>query len=194
MNRLTFGVKYLPFLATSVLQQAAIDMADNYLEASEVVKDSFYVDDLLTGTEDIPSAHKLWKNITELCARAGFKLRKFRTNSPEVRKFIPEKLQEKEATLDIPADPTTNGKCLGIPWNTSQDVFYVSTPSITAGQIPTKRLVASAAAKLFDVMGWFAPVVLAIHIYLQYLWSLKLSWDEAVPEEHRSVWEQWSGD
>ena len=66
--------------------------------------------------------------------------------------------------------------------------FYVSVPTIPIDKIPTKRLVASAAAKVFHLMGWFGPV----HSYRQELWRLKLDWDSPIPEDHLHTWKQWS--
>ena len=194
MTRLTFGVKASPFIATSVLQKAADDMTLKYPLASGIVKSSFYVDDLLTGSDSVDSTYELWKQSTELCKDAGFILRKIRSNSPELLHRIPEDLLEKEKTVNIPTDLSFHGKCLGIHWDTTQDVFYVSVPILSTDQTPTKRSVASAAAKIFDVMGWFGPVILTIHAFLQHLWKLKLSWDEPIPQKHLAIWNKWSGD
>ena len=49
MKRLTFGIASSPFLATRVLHQMADDYQDKYPEAAAMVKQSFYVDDCLTG-------------------------------------------------------------------------------------------------------------------------------------------------
>ena len=98
MTRLTFGVKASPFIATSVLQKAADDMTLKYPLASGIVKSSFYVDHLLTGSNSVDSTYELWKQSTELCRDAGFILRKIRSNSPELLHRIPEDLLEKEKT------------------------------------------------------------------------------------------------
>ena len=194
MTRLTFGVKASPFIATSVLQKAADDMTLKYPLASGIVKSSFYVDDLLTGSDSVDSTYELWKQSTELCKDASFILRKIRSNSLELLHRIPEDLLEEEKTVNIPTDLSFHGKCLGIHWDTTQDVFYVSVPTLSTDQTPTKRSVASAAAKIFDVMGWFGPVILTIHAFLQHLWKLKLSWDEPIPQKHLAIWNKWTGD
>ena len=58
------------------------------------------------------------------------------------------------------------GKTLGIHWNTQMESFHVAAPTMEDAT-PTKTTVDSAAARLFDVMGWFGPVSLYIKIYLQ---------------------------
>ena len=44
----------------------------------------------------------------------------------------------------------------------------------------------------FDVMGWYGPVMLTIHSYLQELWKLNLPWDTSIPSDQLSVWKAWS--
>ena len=110
------------------------------------------MDDLLTGSDSVDSTYELWKQSMELCKDAGFLLRKIRSNSPELLRRIPKDLLEKEKTVNIPTDLSFHGKCLGIHWDTTQDVFYISIPTVSTDQTPTKRSVASAAAKIFDVM------------------------------------------
>ena len=59
---------------------------------------------------------------------------------------IPEELREKSSDVVISTDPT-NCKTLGLHWNTETDVFHIAVPALT-DSVPTKRSIASAAAKL----------------------------------------------
>ena len=193
MKRLTLGVSSLPYLSTQVLNQAAEDMQEQHPLAAATAKSCFYVNDYLSGAEIIDDAWKLWKQISEFCRDAGLFLRKFRSNSQELLSRIPKELQEKSPEVSIALDPTVYGKTLGIHWNTKSDSFHISTPVINELP-PTKRSVASAAACLLDIMGWFGPVTLMIHNYLQDLWKLKMPWDAPIPEEKLTVWKAWSKD
>ena len=49
MKRLTFGVTSSPFLDSKVLQQVANDHQASYLRVAKIVKEDFYVDNVLTG-------------------------------------------------------------------------------------------------------------------------------------------------
>ncbi|KMQ83668.1 hypothetical protein RF55_19391, partial [Lasius niger] len=46
----------------------------------------------------------------------------------------------------------------------------------------------SEVASIFDPLGWLAPVVIYAKIFLQELWSLKLGWDDKLPEPIASRW------
>ena len=49
MTRLTFGVSASPYIATQCLKQLAEVNQSSHPLASQIVKQSFYVDDVLTG-------------------------------------------------------------------------------------------------------------------------------------------------
>ena len=56
MFRLTFRVTSSPYLATQVLHEAAADLKDKYPLASNVILESFYVDDCLAGADTLDDA------------------------------------------------------------------------------------------------------------------------------------------
>jgi len=59
LNTETYGTASAPFLATKCLQQLFDDEAGNYPEAAKRAKDGFYVDDLITGTDEVDVALSL---------------------------------------------------------------------------------------------------------------------------------------
>ena len=48
MRRLTFGVSFSPILASQVLRQTTDDHQIKYPKAARLIKEDFYVDDVLT--------------------------------------------------------------------------------------------------------------------------------------------------
>lgn len=50
---------------------------------------------------------------------------------------------------------------------------------IEIGQV-TKRTVLSQTARLFDPLGWLAPVTIAAKIMVQTAWFQRREWDEPV--------------
>ncbi len=87
--------------------------------------------------------------------------------------------------------PSQCAKTLGVHWNTQTDTLHVFTPSLSHLKVPTKREVASAVGKTFDVLGWFSPSTIQIKILLQNLWKQKIGWDEALPPALLPVWNKW---
>ena len=44
---------------------------------------------------------------------------------------------------------------------------------------------------MFDVLGWFAPVIVKVKVLLQQLREAKFSWDDLIPQDIEGIWEQW---
>ena len=65
-----------------VVKQNAIELAHKYPLAAQAVLDSFYVDDGLTGAEDIESAITLQRQLQDLFTSGGFILRKWNSSEP----------------------------------------------------------------------------------------------------------------
>ena len=189
MRRLTFGVSSSPYLASQVLRRTADDHQIKYPKAARLIKD-FYVDDVLTGASTVEEAVSLRTELNSLLGEARMTLRKWRSSSKQVLDTIPDELKEKDG-LHINSDATLGAKALGVFWNTHNDTLHVSVPTLGPSPSPTKREIASSAAKVFDVLGWFAPAVVWVKVLLQRIWELGIDWDQPVPDNLSSSWDQW---
>ena len=180
MCPVTFGITSLPFLASKALLQVAEDHKSEFPEAAQVVQQSFYVDDCLTGANSIPEAKQLRSDLNSLLFLACFTLRKWRSNSPQLLEDLPPELKEIDNS-ELTISPSECPKTLGLHWNTSTDTLHVCTPTLDDIEVPTKRQLASAVGKTFDIMGWYSPATVLIKILLQQVWKCKIGWDEPLP-------------
>lgn len=74
-------------------------------------------------------------------------------------------------------------------WDRASDSFRVRvTNPRTADPTPSKRFVLSRIARLFDPLGWVAPVPIFAKIFIQNLWVRGLDWDEPLPEDLAASW------
>ena len=189
MKRLTFGIASSPFLATRVLHQMADDYQDKYPEAAAMVKKSFYVDDCLTGANTPEEALQKLQDLCSLIAEGQMVLQKWRSNSTQVLQQIPEKLRE---TFDLTlCDPAGSLKTLGVHWSTETDAFFVATPELTEEGPVTKRIISSACAKTFDILGWYSPALIQAKSLLQQLWIAGRAWDDPAPEDVEDKFITW---
>ena len=186
MTRVTFGVAASSFAANMAIKQNARDFALEYPLAAQTVETSFYVDDCLTGAENIETAITLQKQLCDLFTRGGFLLRKWNSNNHQVLDHIPEQLLENGSIHSI-SDVNTYTKTLGVEWNTVTDTFQLAVPQLSSDSQITKRSLVSNIAKLFDVLGWFSPAIISMKILLQRVWELHIDWDEMVPTEVQST-------
>ncbi len=190
MTRLTFGVKSSPFLATSVLLHLAGSHQSSHPLACHSIRTHFYVDDLLTGANNLQEAVAIRESVCSLLSEANMTLRKWRTNNDSFRNTIPPELVE-TADLEIPAAQDSI-KALGIHWEVSCDCLHVSSPKLPQSSTVTKRIISSIAAQIYDVLGFFAPFVVIAKALLQELWLKKLGWDDEVPDDILQRWLSWT--
>ncbi|UYV82947.1 hypothetical protein LAZ67_22001474 [Cordylochernes scorpioides] len=187
LTTITYGTACAPYLAIRTLHQLADDEAMNYPVASEIMKRDFYVDDLLTGADTVEEAQVLIRQIIALLAEGGFPIRKWVSNSPKILDFLPKDQKGINQSFDFKDLPSV--KLLGILWDPSLDSFTirVKPPDI---QVNSKRSLLSLIARIYDPLGWMAPLVIIFKIMLQKLWAKGCNWDERLPE---CIQRQWTG-
>ena len=113
---------------------------------------AFYVDDCLTGADNIQEAKAIREELNQLLSKGKMTLCKWRSSSTELLESIPKELRE-TSNLDISLSPAEQGNTLGLHWDTIQDCLYISTHNIDSKLPATKRRISSAIAKTFDIMG-----------------------------------------
>lgn len=184
LDRVIFGQTAAPFLAIRAMQQCAIDHEQESPEAAEKVLNSFYVDDLLTGSHSTGEAINLTSQITTILSKGKFELAKWCSNDTAVN----------QAAIDMPQiieirDPEAKS-VLGLQWIPSEDVLTFKVRLSPDNQILTKRTILSQIGKLYDPNGYIAPVVVTAKILIQRLWKLALDWDERVPNHIEQQWSE----
>ncbi|KAH9644309.1 hypothetical protein HF086_003808 [Spodoptera exigua] len=158
--------------------------ASSKSSSASTLRQSFYMDDLLGGTNTINQARELQHQLIEMLKGAGMNLRKWSSNDPELLKDL------SSDQLNSPFDfkCSESKKTLGLRWNPSTDTFSFQNPVQCRNQCVTKRQLLSEISKLFDPLGWLSPLSIRAKLLFQNAWSLKLSWDENVPQSIQDDW------
>lgn len=182
LTTVTFGTKPAPFLAIRTLHQLANDEKLNFPKATDVTKEDFYVDDLLTGEDSEEKACDLVKEIQALMTTAHFNIRKWASNVPEILSDISE--ENKEIKTSINSEENHTIKTLGIYWDTNSDEFKfkVKLLDIESKDL-TKRKLLSEIARIYDPHGWMAPLIVKCKILLKAVWKSKTDWDDKLPDQ-----------
>ncbi|GFW18510.1 reverse transcriptase domain-containing protein [Trichonephila clavipes] len=88
MNRVPFGVTLSPFILAATIKFHIRKYKEDYRETYELLNTSLYVDNLFAGSsESVYKAFDLSKDAIEILKDANMNLRKFKTNSKELRKL-----------------------------------------------------------------------------------------------------------
>ncbi|XP_059056144.1 uncharacterized protein LOC131850012 [Achroia grisella] len=185
MTRVTFGTASAPYLATKTLHQLAKEETNKYPLASKITTTDFYMDDLLSGADTIETAKKIYDEMNGLMAAGKFQLQKWNTNDTELLSYM-RKADDEVTELEFQLEGTI--KTLGIVWDRTKDEFQYSVDIPDISSPVTKRSIARDVAKLFDPMGWLAPVIIIGKIFLQKLWLTGVTWDQEVPSDLAYNW------
>lgn len=185
LNTVTYGLTSAPYLAIRVLHQLATDEADRFPLGANVLRQDVYMDDVLTGAADLAAALRLVDQVAALCTAGGFPLRKWAANDDRLLEEVPKEHQLSAATNALL--PSDDHAVLGLHWNPVEDVFSLSV-RLTPIDPPTKRSVLSQTARLFDPLGWLAPILVRAKLLIQSAWLQQLDWDTPLPKEEAAVW------
>ena len=180
-QRLTFGDRASPFLAQYILQSHARDNVIQYPRAAATCLNSVYMDDAIDAVNSSEEAIALREDLSTLLKGAGYIIRKWGSNDPEVLKGVPEEDLAK-GILEVRDAELPSIKTLGLLWDADRDSFGFSS-SIEPPASFTKRTLLSRVAKLFDPLQLLAPFTIRAKVLLQRTWILGLDWDEVLPPD-----------
>ncbi|XP_022835750.1 uncharacterized protein LOC111363184 [Spodoptera litura] len=182
--RLTFGTACAPYLAVKVLHRLAELEEKKYPLAAKITKQCYYMDDLLAGCDTVDEAIKIYEEMNELMRSGGFELQKWSSNNYEFLEQIGKTESSDSSTVKL----NDIIKVLGLRWNRKNDNFEYVVNLPESKNIVTKRQVLSEVARLYDPLGWIAPVVVKAKIFIQKLWKSDLGWDENLMDKLLSEW------
>ncbi|XP_037909904.1 uncharacterized protein LOC119650835 [Hermetia illucens] len=179
----TYGTSSAPYLATRCLEKLASENATKYPLGCEVLRRDFYMDDLMSGANNLTTAKEIQRQLVTVLKKGGFKLRKWSSNHNNLLQEIPSE----DLEVHLNDDNEASIKTLGLIWLPRSDVFQIKVNPIEQRRA-TKRAIASEIAQSFDPLGVVAPVIMVAQLFLQELWALKYDWDPALPLELQTRW------
>ncbi|XP_055916442.1 uncharacterized protein LOC129949183 [Eupeodes corollae] len=186
LNTITYGTSSAPFLAIRCLKFLADTNQDRFSLGASCLRTDFYVDDMLTGADDLETLTRKRNEVVAILNSAGLELSKWNSNHCS----LIQEATRKEFKLTESNLTST----LGIAWNPSTDQFSFSYKPNQTYTRYTKRSILSLASSLFDPMGLLSPIIIRAKIVLQQLWIEKLDWDDSIPEAIEAEWRQFIND
>lgn len=188
-TRVVFGVSASPFLLNATINHHIRKYESTDQSFVEKILQSIYVDDLTTGCPDVESAHEFYVKAKVRLAEAGFNLRKFATNSSELRQRIHSSEQapcqeshkvppsSEQVSMSDLSSGSDECQVLGVKWNVVSDqlIFYISDVcGVMKDTKPTKRSAVSLATRFFDPLGVMSPVTVRFKLLFQLMCEAKV--------------------
>ncbi|KAF0720151.1 Integrase catalytic domain-containing protein, partial [Aphis craccivora] len=179
----TYGTKSAPYLATKCLSELSKHCTDH--RVSRIIKEDFYVDDLLSGGTTVEECCQYYQELTNVLNQFNFPIRKWCSNSAELIAHIPSASEQHYSLLLTEDESITT---LGLTWLPKKDVFkFILKPWSPQTQM-TKRSLLSDLHKIYDPLGFITPVLIKGKIFLQQLWTIKVDWDTVLPPDIQLKW------
>ncbi|GFW43055.1 uncharacterized protein TNCV_1474501 [Trichonephila clavipes] len=112
MKTVTYGTVSAPFLATRTLLQLSKDEENNFSLAAPVLRENFYMDDVLCGAESLMEAKALKNQLSSILKKGGMELHKWGSSHPE----LPSNIMR-----DYEFENPIETKTLGVSWKSQID-------------------------------------------------------------------------
>lgn len=180
LNTVTYGLSSAPFLAIRSLFFIADRYSSRFPLGSKTLREDIYVDDILTGANDIETLLVKRAELMQMLKFHGLELAKWSSNCLEV-------VGNPENEVFIKGSKDEITKTLGMSWKTKQDVFCYrfELPDVI---VPTKRSILSLVSKIYDLLGILSPIVIRCKIILQEIWLQNFDWDDVIDGNLKSLW------
>ena len=181
--RVVFGLNASPFLLNATLRHHISQFKDEDPEFVRKMIEGFYVDDLVTGEGNTNDAFALFEKSKNRLASGGFKLRKWMTNDKALRDLTDEAETKVTAAESVTNEEETYAKftlgseanksrpkVLGLPWDYEKDTIHFSFEKVVQRALeirPTKRILLSLLADMFDPLGIISPMIVCMKMLFQ---------------------------
>ena len=193
MTRVNIGDRPAGAISTEALYMTAERFESDSPRAAILLKKSSYVDDIIDSVRDKESAVKLTTEAEAMLLKGGFKI-KFWSYSGD----IPKNDEDGEVirVLGVGWNHVKDTICFKAALNFSpkrggahvnNDLMMCDVPEMIPATL-TRRMVLSQVMKIYDPLGLLSPFTLQAKVFLRETWSLKLSWDDPLPEDMRNKW------
>jgi hypothetical protein len=184
MTAVNMGDRPASAIAQTALRMTAEEAAIDYPEASNLIVNNSYMDDIPASASSEKVGMKLMNDIEKLLEEKGFKIKGWTFSGQKAKK---DKSEDQVAVQALLKKDIENelGKVLGMEWEMEEDVIQFRLSNLGTGEETTKRTCLSTICRFYDPIGLLAPVTVSAKIILRKIWACrpKIDWDDPLPTE-----------
>ena len=145
---------------------------------------NLYVDNVITGCNKEQDVVNYYREARAIMCDAKLNLRSWSSNSVALTTI---------ATTDNTAEEASSVNVLGL--RPALDKLQLAAkPILTSDHLVTKREVLQNLSKVFDPLGFVAPVIIRAKMLMQTLWQQKVTWDEPLQDNLQVQWKDIAND
>jgi hypothetical protein len=193
-TRHVFGNTGSPCVAMSVVRAKAAELSKELPLASRIVMENSIIDDTMTSVDTPKEALTLYEGVKKIYHGCSMVPHKIASNSREVLDNIPNTEKAKGFhTEDFLTNVSPSTTTLGMLWLSFSDVYTYRAMRVP-DDVCTMRQILKYTASLFDPLGLLAPYIIRARLIVQRCCKAKLTWDEKVPTDILSDWNDWKNE
>ncbi len=198
LQRVTFGDKPSPDMASFVMLKMAEKNEKECPRAATILKRDRYVDDLIHSCPTTDEAAKSMEELDKVLATGSFEIKEWLCSSSTEKACESDQPRQESVNESVPEssisivnlDGEEENKTLGVVWNPRTDVISFASREVKV-EILTTRTVLSNISKLYDPLGLASPVTIKARIALQDVWKAKqFDWDDPLPDDTSETWKK----
>ena len=208
VTTVNMGDKPSATIAQVALRRTAEMAKAQFPEASKIIVENSYMDDISASVPDSLQARARMREIDDMLNTKGFFIKEWFSNTLCPEENPDPQLQNTLQTVDskqmgdmTPISQVLSGDTddretegiLGLRWDLERDELrFKFKAELTIPDQYTKRSILSVANSIFDPLGLLTPFSTKIKIALRSAWAFepKLGWDTPLPEPISDVWEE----
>ena len=190
MTVVNMGDRPSATIAQVALRKSAERFTYEYPEDSNLIVKNAYMDDIPSSTNSEDDAVRLRREIDLILSSTGFSIKEWICSGQDTPQVVSLRLEAQQQD-----DIEQSEGVLGISWIPKRDMVKLGVGAVIPGQT-TKRMILSAASKLFDPLGLIAPFTVKMKILLRRIWALrpKVGWDDDLPRNVKEEWHDLAGE
>ena len=192
--RLVFGLTQSSFILEGTLKKHFQNYRESFKELIKIIETDMYVDDLVTGGNNLEEVKEIKQNSVQLFKKGGFNLHKWNSNVPAELESENSNQSELTYAKQVLNQGRNETKILGLEWNKRNDTLSVVTLTFKKNHHLTKRNILSELASVYELTGLISPAHLMGKILYREICESRISWDESVPQTIKLKWGKWKID
>ena len=184
MTAVNMGDRPSATIAQVALRKSAERFTSEYPEAANLITKNAYMDDIPASTDSEENATRLRREIDAILSSTGFNIKEWVCSGEDTSQVVRLRSETNQA------DQEQSEGVLGINWFPKRDVLKLEVGIVAVSNQTTKRIILSAASKLFDPLGLIAPFTVKMKILMRKIWALrpKVGWDDDLPSCVKEEW------
>ena len=181
-KRVVFGVKASPFLLAAVIERHLKSVNEEEKSTAEFLDKSYYVDNCVASLDSFEEYEVFKVMATRIMADAKMELRQWECTCDGEKNNL---RANEENCHEEDSDEKWRSTVLGLSWARNSDTLSCKVEFSDVPSRVTKRSVLSILSKVYDPIGFTAPVTIKFKLLMQELWQKKLAWDQELSETDR---------